>query len=315
MPPPPGYIRTSKRRPCPVCDRPDGCLISEDGAYAGCIRVETGCDRKDDGSPIMLSRSLPTWRFTIDRFAAEARRTVIPAPQPSRSDAPPIRVDWPAIVTRARAMLRPAQLASAANGLGISEGSLQRLELGYDPERRALTFPMRDDHDRIIGVRLRRQDGSKFAVSGSRNGLFVPRGLGGLDRCYIVEGPTDCGAMLDLGFDCIGRPSCSTCVDMTCDWFSRQDYKFAVIIEDHDAPKQRPDGSTFTPGQDGATRLIESLVRVLPTKIIAPIGCKDARDWKRCGVKARRIERLVECVPTWRRGCYQTSQQGVSNER
>ena len=35
------WIRVTKRNPCPVCGKPDWCLISEDGKAAICARIES----------------------------------------------------------------------------------------------------------------------------------------------------------------------------------------------------------------------------------------------------------------------------------
>jgi len=36
------WLRVSKRNRCPVCDKPDWCLLSEDGKAAICARIESG---------------------------------------------------------------------------------------------------------------------------------------------------------------------------------------------------------------------------------------------------------------------------------
>ena len=35
-------IRVSKQRPCPVCGKPDWCLIARDGSAAICARIAEG---------------------------------------------------------------------------------------------------------------------------------------------------------------------------------------------------------------------------------------------------------------------------------
>jgi len=33
-------IRVSRRQPCPICGKPDWCLMAEDGSAAICARIE-----------------------------------------------------------------------------------------------------------------------------------------------------------------------------------------------------------------------------------------------------------------------------------
>ena len=44
---------------------------------------------------------------------------------------------------------------------------------------------------------------------GGREGLFIPRDLDPAAGLWVVEGPTDCAALLGLGIEAVGRPSCS----------------------------------------------------------------------------------------------------------
>ena len=68
---------------------------------------------------------------------------------------------------------------------------------------------MRNGAGEVVGVRLRKSDGKKLSIKGSKEGLFIPTGLKPCDRLLIGEGPTDTAALLDLGFEAVGRPSCT----------------------------------------------------------------------------------------------------------
>jgi hypothetical protein len=65
---------------------------------------------------------------------------------------------------------------------------------------------MRDASARITGVRLRRPDGSKWAVKGSSEGLFYAPGKIG-QTVYVAEGASDVAAMMTLGLSAVGKPS------------------------------------------------------------------------------------------------------------
>jgi hypothetical protein len=57
---------------------------------------------------------------------------------------------------------------------------------------------MNDGKRSVIGIRLRNDLGRKWAVTGSRQGLFLPGPHPG-QTVLIVEGPTDAAAAVDLG--------------------------------------------------------------------------------------------------------------------
>jgi len=176
-----------------------------------------------------------------------------------------------------------------AEALGVSYRALYRLGAAWAPQHAAWAFPMRDGDGGIIGIRLRAMDGRKRAVRGSRAGLICDPSLTGNIPLLICEGPTDTAAAMTLGFSAIGRPSCRGQEDLLRArlrlW--RDD---VVIVADHDRPHERPDGSAWRPGFDGAVDLATALRR--PCRIIMPPG-KDIREWVRAGAQRSDIEAAV----------------------
>ncbi|NND96532.1 MAG: hypothetical protein HKN47_04285 [Pirellulaceae bacterium] len=130
------------------------------------------------------------------------------------------------------------QFQTLSEQLGVSVDSLRSLCVGYSADHGATTWPMRDANGRVIGIRLRSDDGrKKWSVTGSHAGLFIsrsdrPRG----DAVYIVEGASDMCAAIDLGLPSIGRPSCRGLSLETCDYMSRVGYRCATVIADNDPP-------------------------------------------------------------------------------
>ena len=121
---------------------------------------------------------------------------------------------------------------------------------------------------------MRGIDGDKWAVKGSKQGLFIPTGLDDSKALFICEGPTDTAAMLDMGFNAIGRPSCLGGRDLIIELLSSRANKDVVIMSDQDDA-----------GEDGARRLAQSLHK-LTTKLVIcppPPGYKDVRAWYRGG--------------------------------
>src|SRR5258705_2607362 len=133
---------------------------------------------------------------------------------------------------------------------------------------------MRDHLARVIGVRIRDDaSGTKFAVRGSGNGLFLPR----IDERELViacEGETDTAAALSLDFYAIGRPGCSGGTELFLRWLRRRAMRDVVVVADSDGP-----------GIQGAYELVDALsaharsVRV----VIGPRGGKDLMQAVRSG--------------------------------
>jgi len=149
---------------------------------------------------------------------------------------------------------------------------------------------MKDASGRIIGIRFRTARGDKSAIKGSRNGLFIPVDMD-LDlgeRLLICEGPTDCAALLGLGFKAIGRPSCKEGGDLLIDVVRCHDLEEVVVVSDNDKV-----------GQEGALSLGRSLRLHVPVVrvVIPPAGTKDARAWVLAGVDAEPIGPIIENTP------------------
>lgn len=269
---PPGFIRVTHRRPCPVCGRPDWCLLADDGSKAVCARTLSSRPMGDAGYIHQLTE-------TVD---APVRR---PLRKPPPRAHPGQRQDWNAMARQLEESLDDETVLGAEQSLGVSAHSLWRLGMGLCRVRSALSFPMFDKPDHAVGIRLRTADGKKFAVSGSTNALFVPRQIKGDGFLLIVEGPTDTAAALDLGFDAIGRPSCSAAVAATVKVVEELGHRDIVVLANYDDAKVRPSGGVFFPGQEGAKKLAAELV-ALPgrsVRVVYPLKGKDVRQWKAAG--------------------------------
>ncbi len=149
---------------------------------------------------------------------------------------------------------------------------------------------MRDGKGNIIGIRRRLPNGDQLTLKNTRNGLFVPDGvLASEGTLYIAEGPTDTGALLDMGFPAIGRPSCSGGTDFI-KRILKGKRRDVVIVADNDARKA--DGRR--PGQDGALALALAVKHMTRSvRIIKPPRHKDIRQWYLDGCTHETIVRLV----------------------
>lgn len=290
---PKGYIRVSARRPCPICGKPDLCLVAVSGEYAGCARTPTGCDTYEN-QPVMVASRLPTWRFTLGGATHRLDSRLAVAAALSRS-----YIDAAAIHAQLRRAATIDRVIEEAERLGVSTIALEDLGIGWHKGYDAFSFPMRDEGGKIIGIRLRCPvQASKFSVKGSRNGLFIPASHDHAAAAVIVEGPTDCAAAIDWGLNAIGRPSSSACVEMTVAFVAGREW---VILANCDEAKERPDGSVFYPGQEGAAALAGELSKHSDGKVVFPTnGHKDARAWKNAGATRARVDAVIRNTPYWR---------------
>jgi hypothetical protein len=201
-----------------------------------------------------------------------------------------------------------------ARQLGVSAASLTVLGVGWSAGHDAYSLPMADTDGRVVGIRLRRPDGAKFAVRGGREGLFlpVPSGSDGAlsasracarvrmlafpnvmgMRLLICEGPTDAAALLDLGYGrVVGRPSCTGGVKLLGELVRQRRPADVVIVADADEA-----------GRHGADNLAGVLVCYCPKVrvIVPPGGVKDARDYLRAGGTRAGLEAVIGTAPVRR---------------
>lgn len=284
---PSGYIRVTPRNKCPICGRADWCLIHKDGATAICPRT-------------LSDRSWGECGFlhVVDESVKAARRPALTIERP-----PPSLVNPNGLIDKYQDGLDQESADELAMSLGVSLASLVALRCGWSHQYQAYTFPMYDGLRRVIGIRVRNKIGQKWAVPGSRNGLFVPYltpdQMIETKEWAVVEGPTDTAACLTLGIMAIGRPSCSAGIEYTVDLLRG---KSVVIIGNYDSPKTRPDGTTFYPGQDGAAKLADELARVCKSvRVIYPrSGSKDVREWLANGLTRDELLAVKGNSPPWR---------------
>lgn len=267
---PDGLLRTTRSRRCPICGKPDWCLIAQDGSRAICQRVESAKRAGDAG-----------WVHQLHASASVARhRPTVAIEMRGR--------DFGLYAAEARGFRRSDGsdgLLWLQNDTGVSVASLQRLGVGHNSW--AWTFPMRSPSGAVIGIRLRRANGSKLSVKGSREGLFIPDGLRWAGTLLVVEGATDTAAALDLGFDAIGRPSCNGGSRWVVDLVRDRRCLEVVVIADADGP-----------GRQGATRLALTLAPYAHVRIVEPPqGIKDLRDWLRAGCTHAALQAAIDASP------------------
>lgn len=209
------------------------------------------------------------------------------APPPARRETPAPAADYEAMFRRWQAKTPVEAIDALGYELGVSRQALQRLDAAYCREKQAWAFPMHDDRRTILGVRLRYPNGEKRAITGSHAGAFLPRGLESKPLLMICEGPTDTAAALMIGFNAIGRPSCSGATNIISDILQNGRRREVVIMADADGP-----------GLVGAKMLADRILGLCaaPPRVITPTPHKDLRDWVRAGATYDTVMLRIEAT-------------------
>ena len=268
------YTRVTQLHRCPVCQKPDWCRVFADG-WVECMRVPSDKPAKSggwmhwqgqcpSGSP-GPSRSIPL---------SAARRGAAPT-----LNATKLHRDWLAATS-------PAARADFATALGLSVAALVSANAAWAAPHAAWAFPMCDGHGNILGIRLRANDGRKWAVRGSRQGIFIAA-VPPQPALFVCEGPTDTAAAVELGLFAVGRPNCC-CGGADLKIFTRRHpCQRVVMISDNDKP-----------GLDGARKVGAEIG--LPFAVYVP-PAKDLREFVRLGGTRAMLETTIKST-IWQTG-------------
>lgn len=269
------WIRVNKQHRCPICKHDTWCMIAKDDGAILCMRTESP-------KSLELVSGETGWIHQQGSEVATRRREVY-APEPVSGF-----LDIDAILRRWSMDTFPAEISRLGEMLGVSARSLTWLGVAWSKQHNAWAFPMRDGAGKAVGIRLRAEDGAKWAVTGSHQGLFIPSYISGDGPLLMPEGPTDTAALMDLGFDVIGRPSCSGGVREIRAYLKghRRD---VVIVADAD----KADKNGVKAGERGAESLAAALTEAKSVKIIYPLKGKDARQWKSLGATSGLIKAVI----------------------
>lgn len=252
------WYRVNRKRPCGICGKPDWCGYSENASI--CMRVESDKPTHNSG---WLHSDAPSRPI---HFQKPVERSPLPNPLA-------LWKGWERETDH-------YHLDGFAMSLGVDTASLQAT--GCVWARNAWAFPMRDHNNTVIGIRLRDNEGQKWAIKGSRQGLFIPTSY---PYCvddgtmYIVEGPTDLAAAMTMGLYSIGRPSCLGQEQMVAAYVRQKKVRRLVVIADND-----------TPGINGARKLQSSLP--IRSCVWSP-PCKDMREYLQRGGNSNHIESSI----------------------
>ncbi len=106
--------RVSKRNPCPVCNKPDWCLIAEDGSAAICQRIEAGSVKQcGDAGYLHILADRPKSK----QYRSQQRFTVGQDDKPDRN--------FTALQQQYNRQITNQQLNDLSQQLGVSTQSLK----------------------------------------------------------------------------------------------------------------------------------------------------------------------------------------------
>ena len=272
-----GWVRVRRGSPCQICQRPDWCCVTADGALAFCMRVESHRPKKIRGGEV-------GWLHKLDG-------DYTPPPQ-THQDAPRRVV---ADVDNLAAKLRDRSQAVAvrthlADLWDLRSSTLERLWVGVgwdDYGRQYSSWPSRGPDGHCVGIVRRYDSGKKLTYPGTSNsGVFVvERGWEAEGPVYLVEGGSDVAVLADRGVCAIGRPSCSGGAEVAAALMLRRglDREVRVVAEMdrrdgvHAAGTRCNGCQRCWPGWAGAMRAVEWLDREgWLARVVVP-SAKDVR--------------------------------------
>lgn len=286
------WHEVTARERCPICGHNSWCTVTNDGEICICHRTQNDRPTKNgDG-----------WIFRLKASERPAPRQAVPPPPP-RPQGPTPAERFASLPTGdiqvrlCRALMRELSLPAEL---------LERHDVRWDQKAHAAAFPMRNAEGGITGIRYRAlKTGVKWAYPGSHDGLFyIPGFVPETEEVVVCEGPTDMIAACACGLHAVGRASCMTgyaALGHLRNFLRERKVRRVTIAADNDAPKTRPDGSTWRPGWDGAVKLANDLGYACRIALPFPKH-KDLRDWYARGAMNAEKFRVAAAAALWRGG-------------
>jgi hypothetical protein len=307
----PARVLDGRHHPCPRCGGRDRFSVFADFHQRGAVHCRKCFTRGCGVAPSDGIATLRWWSdlsfleslsFLADTLGLPTGATVGMPALPATPRAPRLAAANPRMIRQdidghtddARQAYRRMDDATRrrlARRLFVSTNSLISLRVGLTADGRCSTWPMRDEHGDVIGVRISslpwaNAPAAKWSRPGSQSGIFLPR-LETADRStlYVTEGASDTAAALSLGLWAIGRASCSASSFFIDQFIHQHPPSRVVIVADNDSA-----------GRDGANRLAKSLCQTpsqsrSPIEVITPPEpAMDLRAWVASGAKRIQID-------------------------
>lgn len=254
----------SKLHPCPICGKTDWCSFGDRAVKCQRVESEFACE------------SGGWYHF---KWTASTKPVSFPKAKPVATlrDAGGMMNYW-------RQQTSYLKTSSLAEYLGVTSYSLSAIGAAWSSRFNAWAFPMYNGGLPVecIGIRLRAENGFKWAVAGSKGGCFIPSDNVPVQPiAFLPEGPTNTAALLSIGLYAIGRPNCGSGWEYIKRALQERKIYKAVIVGDNDEMKDF-NGRRGRPGIEGAERTKKEL-NINSIIWIPPTPCNDARDFVKRG--------------------------------
>lgn len=246
------WIRVERDMPCPICGRPDWCLLHQKGKKVICSRVRSTTKVGQAG-----------WIHKVNDNGLKKHKK----PHQRKSNT---CLNWERTSELYERKMNGERRIKLLQSLGIQGSNVTwDYQIGWDGE--AYTIPAYNGEGDMCGIMRRWPDGKKMWVPRSRNGLFIPAMKSIEGNVSIAEGFSDASSLTDLGFRAIGRANCQTGVGYIKRWlYKNKKVSQVTIVSDNDMA-----------GQAGATSLARELYggRCGIMMLDVPPQYKDVRQW------------------------------------
>jgi len=275
------WIQANKALPCPICGRTHYCSLNPDEGIVKCTQLSDGSftQRKDAAGMGFFHNHDFSDIVVPDTVVREVK------PIPS----------WDRVIRMSLTAPR-RHLRTLSRLLGGTPANLIDCEIGFLTHKQiedlgttcnhygCWTFPMKNAQGKVIGVRLRTPDGFKYALKGSRNGLFYST-LSPTQPVLIVDGASDAykGHLHHLNI--IGRPSSTTGNELLLELFKDLRPLYVDQLLDADDNENR---------EHARSTANELLANLYHGSIFYPPRGKDLREWLEINTSVpNRLSRLA----------------------
>jgi hypothetical protein len=248
-------IRVDKKHPCPICNHGKYCAFSNDGLYVACKRVKEGSitDLGQFGFLHQLKE-----REDLTGYAKQTKPYV----------------DWKKLQYTYQNQL--SAYGKYPTLVGIDNPNTYR-EYFCGSVGTGWSFPMFNASLQITGIQVRYPDGTKCCVTGSTQGVFLPKNILSVagKLLTITEGVSDAMAAHELGMVAIGRYNCDGPDEIVTQLVIEKIKPSKILIFVDNDPHEA--------GLKGSKNLCEYLRTYLPgmhIKLVKPPAPhKDLRSW------------------------------------
>ena len=251
---------------CPICMKPDWCMIADDGSAAI-------CSRKSEGSVKKAGKA--GWLHILGDF------------KPVKYTVPPKKkVDWNKWAVKfAKQLIENREaFGSFCRSININPISALRFYIGW--HKGWLTIPVYSVTRKVSGIQ-RRQGNTKRYMKYSGMGVFVPSAFfqNPSDTLAVCEGWTDTVTALEYGYNAIGKVNAYVGNEEVVMYIkTHPDVRKVIIFADNNE-----DGVGFA----GAAETAEIIDKITENNYLTKVVLTPEKDLRMCKQKDMTIQEVI----------------------